>query len=154
MYSSKTTTPIARFVGALVVRIDTVRLSTTDVGSGEPLHFALACRVLDGGRPEAESVYLRVRLAETGQVAFETGTFPLGVALPASGAFQVTFDLQMNLQPGVYLVETYAWDRTLGRESCAGPSAYLEVRGAPFPGYAQCHPRVRVEQPAADGTSP
>jgi len=87
-----------------------------------------------------------VRLAETGWTAFETGTFPLGVPLAVQGDFQVTFELQMNLHPGIYLIETYAWDRVLGRESCAGPTAYLEVRGAAFTGYAQCHPQVRVEQ--------
>jgi ABC-type polysaccharide/polyol phosphate transport system ATPase subunit len=129
--------------GAL--QIEGVRLSSTQVGSGELLHAGLQCRVVEGRLPESESVYLRVRLAETGAVAFETGTFSAGVALPAAGRFQLTFELTMNLHPGVYLLETYAWDRARGRESCAGPSTYLEIRGAPFPGYAQCHPRVRVE---------
>jgi ABC-type polysaccharide/polyol phosphate transport system ATPase subunit len=132
------------------VRIEGVQLGAAAVTSGESLHVALACTIRPGATTEAESVYLRIRLAESGSMAFETGTFPLGVPLPGQGPFELNFELQMNLHPGIYLVETYAWDRTRGRESGAGPSAYLEVRGTPFPGYAQCLPRVRVKQPFSE----
>lgn len=140
--------PLSRGDGA--VRIEGVQLGADVVISGSALHITLACSIREGGKTEAESTYMRVRLAETGWTAFETGTFPLGVSLPVQGDFQVTFELQMNLHPGIYMVETYAWDRVLGRESCAGPTAYLEVRGTPFVGYAQCHPQVRVEQPSSE----
>ncbi len=140
--------PVARGDGA--VQIEAVHLSTDAVASGGTMHIAVACRVAEGGKTEAESVYVRIRLAETGWVAFETGTFPLGVPLPVQGDFQVTFELQMNLHPGIYRVETIALDRVMGRESCLGPTAFLEVRGEPFLGYAQCHPRVRVELPSPD----
>ena len=136
------------------VRIESIRLSSPKIGSGELLHFALTCAAPDGGRPDAESVDLRIRLAETGAVAFETGTFPLGVSLPAEGKFQLTFELQMNLHPGVYRVETHVWDRVAGRESHSGPAAYLAISGAPFPGYAQCHPAVQLATPSVDGLLP
>jgi ABC-type polysaccharide/polyol phosphate transport system ATPase subunit len=136
--------------GEGAVQIEAVHLSTDAVTSGGTMHIAVDCRVVAGGNTEAESVYVRIRLAETGWVAFETGTFPLGVPLPAQGDFQATFEMQMNLHPGIYRVETIALDRVMGRETCLGPTAYLEVRGEPFLGYAQCHPRVRVELPSSD----
>jgi ABC-type polysaccharide/polyol phosphate transport system ATPase subunit len=136
--------PMSKGDGA--VRIDGVQLGADGVLSGETVHIALACSIREGGKTEAETVHMRIRVAKTGWTAFETGTFPLGVTLPVQGDFQVTFELQMNLHPGIYLIETYAWDRVQGRQSCSGPTAYLEVRGKPFTGFAQCHPRVQIEQ--------
>ena len=131
--------------GEGAVRIEAVQLGSEAVASGEMMQIALTCSVTEGGRTEAESVYVRIRLAETGWVAFETSTFALGIALPAGGDFRANFELQMNVHPGIYMVETFALDRVLGRESCTGPMIYVEVRGEPFLGYAQCHPRVELE---------
>lgn len=127
------------------VRIEGLELLPETVDSGDRLRVTLACAVVDGGAPEQESVGVRVRSAHAGVTFFETGTSQLGTELPATGSFALQFELQMNLPPGVYSLESFAWNRALGRESFAGPATYLQVGGAPFQGIAQLNPRVQLE---------
>jgi len=142
--------PIARppAAGDGDLRIETIELSPEAATSGQGIRVELECVVKEGRVCDHESVRLRVRFAPTGQNMFETDTDQLGTSLPSTGSFALAFDLQMNVAPGVYLVETLAWDRVRGRESFAGPSTYVEVRGAPFRGVAQMNPRASVERPA------
>jgi ABC-type polysaccharide/polyol phosphate transport system ATPase subunit len=127
------------------IRIEALRLSTEVVPSGGRLRVALGCGVRPDGWTEPETVQLRIRLAQTGETLYETGTQQRGVALPRSGRFDVAFELQMNVAPGMYLVESFAWDRMMGRQSFAGPSRHVEVTGgAPFDGLVQMNAVVEV----------
>jgi hypothetical protein len=54
-------------------------------------------------------------------------------------------ELQMNVPPGVYVLETAVWDRNVGRFVASGPSARAEVRGGPgFWGEVQLNPHVQL----------
>lgn len=131
--------------GEGAVRIESLALSRLQLQSGERTAVHLDCVVRENGWAEPENVRLRVRSTQTGDVLFETGTMQLGMELPQSGAYALDFDLQMNVARGVYLVESYVWDRLMGRESFAGPSAHLDVRGGDeFDGLVQMHPQVRL----------
>jgi lipopolysaccharide transport system ATP-binding protein len=133
------------------IRIESVRLSSEEVASGGWVRAELECGVRDRGWTEPESVRLRVRFAQTGEILFETGTQELGLALPEHGRFALAVDLQMNLAPGLYRVETFAWDRMMGRQSFVGPSRYVEVtRGVPFSGTVQLNPNARLEPAGAE----
>ena len=128
------------------IRIESMRLSTEMVPSGGRVRAELDCGVRANGWIEPESVRLRIRFAQTGETLFETGTQELGLALPDRGRFALHVDLQMNLAPGLYLVEAFAWDRLMGRTSFVGPSRYVEVtRGVPFTGLVQLNPAARLE---------
>jgi hypothetical protein len=130
------------------LRIDCLELGDHTVNSGEAITLSLECSVRENGDASAETIRLRVRLAQTGETVFETGTGQLAVPLPAAGPFTLGFELQMNLPPGLYLIETLAWDREVGRESFIGPATHVKVGGSPFEGTAQLNPRVRLERPA------
>lgn len=127
------------------VRILGIHLGRAAVESGQRLGVELT-GVTDGG-PAADrlSVRVRVRLAQTGETVFETGTTQLGLPLPEGGEFALQVDLQMNVARGIYLVETAVWDRLHGRQLLRGPSSYVEVRGGPpFEGLVQMQPRARL----------
>jgi ABC-type polysaccharide/polyol phosphate transport system ATPase subunit len=132
------------------VRIERLTLSAPSVESGERVRVALECAVAAGASAEQEIVCVRVRLAETGGTVFETSTFHLDTRLPAEGSFRLEFELQMNVQTGLYFIEAFTWSRVLGRESGSGPWGHLEVRGPQIAGYAQLNPRVYLERRVLD----
>jgi len=86
-----------------------------------------------------------VRSASDGELLFETSTEHLGISLPTSGRFTLTFDLQMNVQRGIYLIECCAWDRIMGRKSFTGPATNVDVRdGTMFDGVVQLNARAQL----------
>ncbi|HET7599289.1 MAG TPA: hypothetical protein VFK09_03310, partial [Gemmatimonadales bacterium] len=74
----------------------------------------------------------------------------LDLALPATGPFEIAVELQLNVPPGIYGVETRLWDRARGTTAVNGPSTYLQVDpGADFNGTVQMNPSMRLRTPAA-----
>jgi ABC-type polysaccharide/polyol phosphate transport system ATPase subunit len=132
--------------GEGAVRIEGVRILGGDhVSSGDRICARLECAVVPNGWSEPESIGVRMRSAQTGEPVFETNTSRLGVELPAENGFAIEVGLQVNVPPGVYVLETFAWDTQLARVSFAGPAAYLEVRGgAAFTGIVQMNPELRL----------
>ncbi|MBA3559221.1 MAG: ABC transporter ATP-binding protein [Gemmatimonadaceae bacterium] len=139
--------------GQAAARIESMRqVDDIPVTSGGELRVELRGSIRDGGWPAVESVSLRVRSALTGEVIFETSTLRLGLSLPESGRFSVEAELQMNVPPGMYTLESFVWDRMMERESFAGPRISVEVRGGEeFAGTVQMNPRMRLtaDAPAA-----
>jgi len=128
------------------IRIGDLRLGGADaVPSGGRITIALTCEVADKGTAASESVGVRLRSSQNGESVFETSVLALGQDLPLSGAFVARFDLQLNVPPGVYLVESFVWNRMAGRELTSGPGGAVQVRGGPeFQGPVQMNPLVRV----------
>ncbi|MCC6774767.1 MAG: ATP-binding cassette domain-containing protein, partial [Gemmatimonadaceae bacterium] len=125
--------------------IETMSLSHTVLASGEQLRVTLHCAVREDGWTEHETIRIGARAASDGQLLFETSTEQLGVTLPAAGAFTLTIDLQMNVQRGIYLLESCAWDRSMGRRSFTGPVTSIDVRdGTPFDGIIQLNASAEV----------
>lgn len=125
------------------------------VRSGESLRLVADCEVREGGWPASESLTIRVRSARTGEVVFETSTLRLGIPLPDAGAFALDAELQLNVAPGIYTVESLIWDRLMTRQSFGGPRVRLEVNGGDeFEGPVQMHPRLRITAAAAAARAP
>ncbi len=143
----------APVAGEAAARIESLRLvDDVPVRSGGTLRAELRGVVRDGGWPAAESISLRVRSALTGEAVFETSTLRLGLSIPDSGRFTVEVELQINVPPGMYTLESFVWDRIMERESFAGPRISVEVQGGEdFVGTVQMNPRMRLtaDAPAA-----
>ncbi|MEO6447214.1 MAG: hypothetical protein ABIP66_18840, partial [Gemmatimonadaceae bacterium] len=136
--------PVAT-AGDGAVSIESMSLSHPVVASGERLRISLACRSREDGWTAFETIRVSARSASDGAVVFETSTEQLGIALPASGNFTLDFDLQMNLQRGIYLLECCAWDRGMGRKSFTGPATNVDVRdGSAFHGIAQLNAQATL----------
>ena len=92
-----------------------------------------------------EQVGLRVRAMQTGEIVFSTDTHRCRVALPDAGAFTLDVELQMNVQPGMYVVETTLFDTRLERLLAMGPSVCVRVtEGRIFRGAVQMNPSVQL----------
>lgn len=120
------------------------------VRSGERLAFSVAGQIAPGGLPrEIEGIVVTVRSAQTGQAVFSTSNARLGVPLPDEGPFELLVELQCNLAPGIYAIETRLWDRARGAAALHGPSAYVQVQpGKDFSGLVQMNPTMSVARRA------
>jgi ABC-type polysaccharide/polyol phosphate transport system ATPase subunit len=91
---------------------------------------ALLIRVHGARRGEiarhVEPVGVIVRSAQTGEMVYATGTTVHGLEI-SPGAFTLDVRLQMNVQPGTYLVDIGVWDRAGEKQLQAGPSLNLRV---------------------------
>jgi homopolymeric O-antigen transport system ATP-binding protein len=137
--------PAAQSVTA--VAIDRMVVESADgVASGGRITVALHCAVTGRGSALSEAVGVRVRSSRSGEPVFEISTVDLGQALPERGRFAVSLDLQLNVPPGIYPLESFVWNRMAGRQLAAGPSGVVQVIGGPeFHGVVQMNPRVRLE---------
>jgi hypothetical protein len=124
--------------------------SAQPVRSGERVAFTISGRIERRLPPEIEGIVVTVRSAQTGQTVFTTSTARLDLALPATGPFEIAVELQLNVPPGIYGVETRLWDRARGTTAVNGPSTYLQVDpGADFNGTVQMNPSMRLRTPTA-----
>ena len=138
--------------GEGAIRIERLELQSDGaVRSGGSIGARLFCAVRERGWVEPETIVLRVRSAQTGECVFETSSDRLGTPLPAEGAFAIDAELQLNVPPGVYMLESAVWDRQMGRSSFTGPVTYIDVRGGDeFTGPVQMNPRLTMSRdPAA-----
>ena len=133
------------------VVIEQVRVEPGEaVGSGEWVTITLDCTVSGPGPTASEGVGVRIRSADSGEPVFETTTLSLGHDLPRTGSFALTLDLQLNLPPGIYPLESFVWNRMAGRELGGGPGGSVRVEGGPeFQGSVQMNPRARLESRAS-----
>ena len=130
------------------ITIESMTLSKTVLASGQPIRATVECAVTENGWTEPETIRIGVRSASDGELLFETSTEQLGVTLPTSGSFTLMFDLQMNVQRGIFLIECCAWDRIMGRKSFTGPSTNIDVRdGTVFDGVVQLNAQARLTFP-------
>ena len=114
--------------------------------SGEDVTVTVHVSIRDGVSPASdEGIGVRVRAVDSGEVMFETTTLQLHEPLPTTGAFSVAWELQLNVRPGMYVVEAFVWHSMAGRELGSSLTAYVRVSGsAEFAGPVHMHPRVRV----------
>ncbi len=139
--------------GTGAVRVESVRLSSPLVASGARIGAELACMVREEWVAVTESIRIRVRAAGNGETMFEVDSYALGVVTPATGAFSLSVELQMNVPRGLYIVEAYVWDRLPGRSMFAGPTSYIEVtEGPPFDGVVQMNATLRLSNVSVRST--
>lgn len=89
-----------------------------------------------------EPIGIVVRSAQTGDTVFETGASMLQLAFPP-GPFEFELELQMNVQPGIYLIDIDVWDRATEEQFLAGPRLTVRVvEGDTFLGMTNLNARV------------
>jgi len=89
-----------------------------------------------------EPIGIVVRSAQTGDTVFETGASMLQLPLPP-GAFEFELELQMNVQPGIYLIDVDVWDRATEEQFLEGPRLTIRVvEGDTFLGTTNLNARL------------
>jgi lipopolysaccharide transport system ATP-binding protein len=127
------------------------------VASGERVTLTVRGRVAPPGAPrQSPSVGVLVRGLQSGRVMFDVGTPERKIDLPETGAFELDVDLDFNVPPGLYVVETHVWDYVRDAVSYRGPSVTVHVDGGPvFAGTVQMNGTMRLRgtcpEPAPDG---
>jgi len=95
---------------------------------GEAIRFRISGQVLDAERArETTGVVVRMRSLQTGQILFATSTDRLEVALPPSGQFALELSLEMNVEPGLYSIESVILTRARGKTVADGPRVTVTV---------------------------
>ena len=69
--------------------------------------------------------------------------------MPRAQEFEIDVELQANLTPGLYHVETGVWDRVRQRRVHGGPSRMLTVQpgNRPFGGSVQLNAEMSIHTP-------
>ena len=68
-----------------------------------------------------------------------------GLGTPPPGSFEAEVELQMNVAPGIYALETLVEHTERAINSFAGPMAYIQVVPGPvFEGKIQMHAAMRL----------
>ena len=101
-------------------------LEGPDVKSGEAFRLRIAGFVRSEIGKHIEAVVLGVRSAQTGELVYMTGGSVHGLEFPV-GDFTLDLELQMNVQPGIYLVDLGSWDRSSEKQLHAGPNMTIRV---------------------------
>jgi hypothetical protein len=73
-----------------------------------------------------EPVGIVVRSAQSGESLFATGTTLYSLEF-SRGPFVLDVSLQMNVPPGIYVVEFGVWDRSDEKQLVTGPSLSVHV---------------------------
>ena len=131
----------------VAVRLERLTVvSETPVRSGDRVHLQLSASMAeDAIHDDSLSVAIHVRSAATGQVIFRTGSKQYDTVLPSKSWFTLDLDLQMNVPPGRYTVETHLFDVPRQLMVSDGPVALLQVAEGPaFKGAVQLNARMRV----------
>ena len=115
--------------GADGVRLESIRIEGVQpVPSGERLRGVLTGEAPPRRDSARRIVGLRVRSLQSGETVFATGTLSHELELPL-GPFELAFDLQMNLPPGLYAIESSIGQWRREREGHNGPSTLVHVSG-------------------------
>ena len=132
------------------VRLDSITpdASSSSVASGDRVRVKIA-GVAPPDRLQARKVVgVRVRSLQTGTIVYASGTEAHGIELPA-GPFELDVELEMNVAPGVYAIESSVWQWQREADALYGPTAIVQVRGGPaFWGSVQLKSVMRVRVPS------
>jgi len=147
--------PVAESYMDAPVVIEAIELrSEQPLESGAFVEFVMRGRVIEPERTEGLSVAFRLRAGATGQNVYSTNTKRLNMPLPPRGSFSVWVRIQMNLAPGLYMLEPIVYDHKRHKVASIGPGSHLQVLGGPsFFGLAQCHGEMRyISEPGDSGS--
>ncbi|MGQ0703912.1 MAG: ABC transporter ATP-binding protein [Gemmatimonadales bacterium] len=124
-------------------------LQNGPVRSGECATIAIE-GVLHGPLdPSLDPLGFRIIAAHSGREVSATSAHECGLAPLQPGPFAVELTLEMNVKPGIYLLESAVLDWTRWSRVASGPSRYLHVvAGPPFRGNIQMQARMRLLGPA------
>jgi ABC-type polysaccharide/polyol phosphate transport system ATPase subunit len=118
----------------------------TEVMSGGTVRVSLSGRV-DGSRATGrEIVVLTLRDLQDGRALCAVTTDTAQVALPADGAFELEFTMELNVQPRLYGLDSSVRLKERRGDIGTGPGAHVQVlKGGPaFEGTVQPNAQVRL----------
>ena len=101
-------------------------LEGVEIRSGEAVRVRINGCLRAKPPQHVEPVGIIVRSAQTGELVYATGTEVHGITL-APGDFTIDAELQMNVQPGIYLMDIGVWDRAAEKQLYVGPSMTVRV---------------------------
>jgi ABC-type polysaccharide/polyol phosphate transport system ATPase subunit len=137
------------------VRLDAIRIEGAQpVPSGGRLGVVLAGVAPPAYAGPRRIVGVSVRSLQSGEMVFATGTLSHEIELP-TGPFELQIDLQMNVPPGLYSIESWIgkWRRERGAHD--GPATLVHVSGGiGFWGQVQMNCVMRATPRARAGTGP
>lgn len=131
------------------IRIDALSVRGAEgVRSGEHVTVRMAGLVRPGD-PRRPSIALRLRAAHSGELVYWTTSTFCHFALPEAGDFEFAVDMQMNVPPSVYTLETAVWSDVEEKRIVPGPVATIQVLpGTSFYGVVQLNPRFTGHAPS------
>ncbi len=103
-----------------------VLIDGSDVQSGGTVRFRITGTILRDITRHIEPVGIIVRSAQTGDFVYATGTSTFDLDF-VRGPFTIDVDMQMNVQPGIYLADIGVFDRADETMLLAGPSLNVRV---------------------------
>ncbi|HEU4829926.1 MAG TPA: ABC transporter ATP-binding protein [Gemmatimonadales bacterium] len=109
------------------VFLDEIRVDEPEVASGERVQVTLTGRVNPDRAVGDEIVALTLRNLQDGRDLSIVTTDTAGIALPREGRFEIAFSLQMNVQPGLYGLDSSIWKKEHRGDVAIGPGAHIQV---------------------------
>ena len=125
--------------------------SGEQVRSGETARVRLTGRVNPERATGKELVVLSLRNLQDGRTLAAVTSDHGEVKLPSSGHFELEFELELNVQPGLYGLDSSVRVKAQNRRGdiAAGPGAHVQVlAGRPFEGTVQPNATVRINAAA------
>ena len=120
-----------------------------DVPTGEYIRLTITGNTLKELSQHIEPIVIVVRSAQTGEIVYVVGATIFDLDF-RPGHFTVDVELQMNVLPGIYLVDIGVWNRADEKQLLAGPSLNLRVsEGRTFLGTLNMNARMELHQVAA-----
>ena len=120
-----------------------------DVQTGGFIRLTITGTTLSELSQHIEPLVLVVRSAQTGEIVYVIGATVFDFVF-RPGRFTVDVELQMNVLPGIYLVDIGVWNRADEKQLLAGPSLNLRVsEGRTFLGTLNMNARMELHQVAA-----
>ena len=131
-----------------------VALDAADVVGGNQVHsggtvrFRITGTILRDISRHIEPVGIILRSAQTGDFVYATGTSTFELDF-VRGPFTIEVELQMNVQPGIYLADIGVYDRADETLLLAGPSLNVRVlESRVFLGVTNLNAVITAQQPA------
>ena len=126
------------------VRLDSITSEAPAVASGERVRVRIA-GVAPPDRSQARKVVgVRVRSLQSGSIVYASGTEAHEIELP-EGPFELDVELEMNVSPGVYAIESAVWQWQRDADALYGPTTIVRVNdGPPFWGSVQLKSVMRL----------
>lgn len=133
------------------VILDDLRIEQGEtVRSGGTVRVALSGRVDATRATGQEVVALTLRDLQDGRALCTVTTDMARVGLPSHGAFELAFALQMNVQPGLYGLDSNIRVKDHRGDVGSGPGVHVQVEaGSPFEGTIQVNAEVGLRNGTA-----
>ncbi len=125
--------------------LDEIQVDEAEIASGERVRVILTGRVNPDRAVGDEIVALTLRNLQDGRDLSIVTTDTAQITLPREGRFELDFSLQMNVQPGLYGLDSSVWKKEHRGDVAMGPGAHIQVmKGAGFWGTVQPNAEVRL----------